>query len=116
MRCWLKAAKDSAEASQTDLKEKHQAAKDAKAAADAEQKAAAKSLEDFMPDLKKVGDSLDEAKEALKDFDVPMQAYAELKDLKEDDFKEPEEEVEDEAAKRAKVGEAEAAPAPEQAA
>lgn len=81
------AAKKEAEDTQATLKETAQAAKDAKSAADAAQKAAAQSLEDFMPELKKLGDALDEAKEDLKDFkEEPMTAYDELKALKEGDF------------------------------
>jgi len=73
--------------SQADLKEKAAAAKEAKGAADAETKLAAKSLHDFMPDLKVAGDSLDAAKEALQSFiDGPQVAFHELKDFKEGDF------------------------------
>jgi len=83
------AAKHAAEASQAERKEQAQAAKDAKAAADAGEKAAAQSLADFMPDLKKCGDTLDGAKEDLKDFNEgALHVYGELKDLKEGDFKE----------------------------
>jgi len=87
------AAKQAAEASQANLKEKSQAAKEAKTAADAAERAAAQSLHDFMPDLKKAGDALDEAKVDLKEFNEgALQSFHELKDVKEDDFKEAEEE------------------------
>jgi len=85
------AAKQAAEESQKDLKEKAAAAKEAKAAADAAEEAAAQTLEDFMPDLKEAGDGLDEAKEVLTAFiGGALQSFNELKDVKEDDFKEEE--------------------------
>lgn len=44
-----------------------------------------------MPDLKKAGDSLDEAKEDLKDFEEgALQSFQELKDMKDGDFAEEE--------------------------
>lgn len=73
-------------ASQTQLKPMAQEVKEAKVIADAAQKAASQSLDDFMPDLKKAGDALDEAKEDLKDFEDVLTAFGELKDLKEGDF------------------------------
>jgi hypothetical protein len=81
------AALQAALTSQAALKEKAAAAKEAKLAADAETKLAAKSLHDFMPDLKVAGDSLDVAKEALQSFaDGPQVAFNELKDFKAGDF------------------------------
>jgi hypothetical protein len=77
-----------AEASQTDLKAKAAAAKEAKQAADAARKAAAKSLDDFMPDLKTTGDAMDGAKKSLTSFlEGPKAAFTELKDLEEGMFK-----------------------------
>jgi hypothetical protein len=76
------------EASQTDLKAKAAAAKEAKQAADAVKKAAAKSLDDFTPDLKIAGDGLDGAKKSLKTFEEgPKAACTELKDLDAEMFK-----------------------------
>lgn len=87
------AAKESAEAEKTSLQEAAQAAKEADSAAKSAKKQAEQSLEDFMPDLKIAGDALDDAKENLKEFEEgAMVAYAELKEYKEGDFKEPEEE------------------------
>lgn len=81
------ADKQAADQSQTDLKEKAAAAQEAKAAADAASKAAAKSLADFMPDLKAAGDVLDVAKSDLQSFTEGAQvAFGELKDFKENDF------------------------------
>lgn len=88
------AAKQAAETSQAELKEKFAAAKDAKAAADAADRAASQSVHDFMPDMKMAGDALDEAKEELKEFtEGALQAFNELKDLKEGDFKDEKDEV-----------------------
>lgn len=81
------AAKTAAEATQTDLKAKAAEAKDAKAAAASEQQAAAKSLADFMPDLKAAGDGLDAARQTLKSFEEgPRVTFNELKEYKEGDF------------------------------
>lgn len=81
-------AKQALETQQADLKEKCQAAKDAKSEADGASKAAGQSLENFMPGLKTAGDALDKAKIALSGFaEGALQAFGELKDLKEDDFK-----------------------------
>jgi len=81
------AAKTDAEGKLSAAKEAVAAAKEAKSTADSAAKAAAQSLDDFMPDLKKAGDALDEAKDDLKDFtDGAMLSYTELKDLKEHDF------------------------------
>jgi hypothetical protein len=80
-------AKQALETQQADLKEKLQAAKDAKAEADNASKAASQNLENFMPELKKTGDDLDKANADLAAFAAgALQAYGELKDLKEDDF------------------------------
>ena len=52
-----------------------------------ETKLAAKSLHDFMLDLKVAGDSLDAAKEALQSFvDGPQVAFHDLRDFKTGDF------------------------------
>lgn len=81
-------AKQAAETLQTELKDKFAAAKDAKAAADAAERAASQSVHDFMPDMKMAGDALDEAKEEIKDFtEGALQAFHELKELKQGDFK-----------------------------
>jgi len=80
-------AKQALETQQADLKEKCQAAKDAKAEADGAAKAAGQSLTNFMPELKTTGDALDSAKSGLSEFEQgALVAFAELKDLKEDDF------------------------------
>jgi len=82
------AAKTGAEANLASLKEKAQAAKEAESAAKAADKAAKETLAHFMPDLKKAGDALDEAKDDLKDFEEgALLSFTELKGLKEDDFK-----------------------------
>jgi chromosome segregation ATPase len=80
-------AKQALETQQADLKEKCQAAKDAKAEADSAAKAAGQNLANFMPELKETGDALDTAKTELKEFEEgALAAFGELKDLKEDDF------------------------------
>lgn len=82
------AAKQAAETSLAELKEKAAAAKEAKAAADAAERSASQSVHDFMPDMKNAGDALDEVKEELKEFtEGALQAFNELKDVKEGDFK-----------------------------
>jgi len=79
--------KQAAENSQTDLKEKAAAAQEGKTAGDAAVKAAAKSLAEFMPDLKAAGDLLDGAKTDLQSFiDGTQVAFSDLKDFKENDF------------------------------
>lgn len=81
------AAKTSAEAAQTEAKEKAAAAKEAKLAAEESKKGAAKTLVEFMPDLKKTGDALDDAKASLTSFtEGPQVAFGELKVFKEGDF------------------------------
>jgi chromosome segregation ATPase len=53
-------------------------------------KGATKHLSEFMPDLKKAGDDIDEAKASLASFaEGALVAFAELKDLTEDTYKPP---------------------------
>jgi hypothetical protein len=81
------AAKQAAESTQTDLKAKAASAQEEKTAADADVRAAAKSLADFMPDLKASGDSLDSAKADLQSFiDGSEAAFNELKQFEENAF------------------------------
>lgn len=101
-------AQQAAETSQTNLKEKATAAKEAKDSADAEVKAASKSLSDFLPELKAAGDALDAAKAELQSFIEGTQAaFSDLKEFQDNDFqkKAPVKEVE------APEAEPEAAPA-----
>jgi hypothetical protein len=84
-------AKAAADQKQEELTAASQAAKEEKDAAAEAVKGAAKTLSDFMPELKEASDALDEAKGYLQDFvEGPLQCYSELKDLSEDTFKEPE--------------------------
>lgn len=81
------ADKQSAEDAKTAAADALAAAKAAKGEADAEQKAAAQSLQDFMPELKQAGDDLDDAKKAVDAFaSGPSAAFADLKDFKDGDF------------------------------
>jgi len=84
------ATKQAAETRQTELAQEQANAKEAKEAAGEAAKSAKKSLQDFMPELKDSGDSLDEAKQELDDFTTgALAAYTELKDWKEGDFDPP---------------------------
>jgi chromosome segregation ATPase len=81
-------AKQALETQQAELQEKSLDAIAAMAAATAAQKAAEQSLENFMPELKTAGNALDKAKIELAAFtEGPLNAFGELQDLKEDDFK-----------------------------
>jgi len=105
------AGKDAADAAHSEAKAAANTAKEAKDAASAAEKAAGQSVTDFMPDMKKSGDSFDAAKEALKDFAAVLTAYDELKAWKESDFV-----VEEPEPKKAAVEEAPAQEAPAEAA
>lgn len=76
------AAKVAAEAALEAAQEANNTALDAHTAAE-------KSLADFMPELKEAGDNLDEAKDYVKSFVEAMQAFTELKEMKEGDFDPP---------------------------
>merc|ERR1712139_262861 len=83
-------AKQAAEAAQAELVQQMTAAKEAKDAAVEAAKSAKQSLADFMPDLKSVGDELDEAKAELDDFVTgALASFNDLKEWKEGDFDVP---------------------------
>jgi hypothetical protein len=90
-------AKATSEKTQEEKTEASAKAKEEKEAAAEASKAAKQSLDDFLPDLKKAGEALDSAKATLEAFTQgPFTSYAEMKDLTEDTFKEPEVEAEEE--------------------
>merc|ERR1719401_448445 len=81
-------AKVAAEKEQEDLIAAFSTTKGEKDAAVEAVKAASKHLNDFMPDIQKAGDAIDDVKASLKTFvDGPLAAFTQLKDLAEDTFK-----------------------------
>jgi len=74
-----------------DLRVAEETAKEAYASAIEALKAAKKSLDDFLPELKEASEELDEAKGYLQEFDEgALATFTLMKDLNEETFKEPE--------------------------
>jgi hypothetical protein len=81
------AAKADADAKQAELVQKLQEAKEAKEAATEAFKTAKQRLADFLPEVKDMGEELEEAKVELEDFTTgPLVSFNELKDWKEGQF------------------------------